>query len=44
MPPTAEDDMVVVLDNSTKNDRPAAGTGALVSTLVEINAIKKVTN
>ena len=26
------------------NDRPAAGTGALVSTLAELNAIDKVTN
>ena len=27
-----------------ENDRPAAGTGALVSTLAELNAIDKVTN
>ena len=43
-PPTAEDDSVAVLDNAPENDRPAAGTGALVSTLAEINAIKKVTH
>ena len=27
-----------------ENDRPAAGTGALVSTLAELDAITKVTN
>jgi hypothetical protein len=42
-PPTTEADRVAVLDNAPDNERPAAGTGALVSTLAEIDAIKKVT-
>jgi hypothetical protein len=43
-PPTAEADRVTVLDNAPKSERPDAGTDALVSTLAEINAIKKVTH
>ena len=50
-PPTAKDTealpVAAVLDNAherPENDRPAAGTGALVSTLAELNAITKVTN
>jgi hypothetical protein len=43
-PPTAEADRVAVLDNAPESERPGAGTDALVSTLAEINAIKKVTH
>jgi hypothetical protein len=43
-PPTAEADRVVVPDNAPENERPGADTDALVSTLVEINAVKKVTH
>jgi hypothetical protein len=42
MPPTAEADRVVVPDNAPESEWPGAGTDALVSTLVEINAVKKV--
>jgi hypothetical protein len=43
-PPIVEDDRVAVIDNAPENERPTAGTGALVSSLAEIDAIKKVTN
>lgn len=43
-PPTAEADRVVVPDNALESERPGAGTDALVSTLAEINAVKKVTH
>jgi hypothetical protein len=43
-PPTAEADRVAVPDNEPESERPGAGTDALVSTLAEINAIKKVTH
>jgi hypothetical protein len=35
---------VAVLDNAPENERPAVGTDAHVSTLAEIDVIKKVTN
>jgi hypothetical protein len=44
MPPTAEADRVAVPDNAPESERPGAGTDALVSTLAEINAVKKVTH
>jgi hypothetical protein len=44
MPPTAEADRVAVPDNAPESERPGTGTNALVSTLVEINAVKKVTH
>ena len=43
-PPTAEDTEAQPAAAVPENDRPAAGTAALVSTLAEINAITKVTN
>jgi hypothetical protein len=43
-PPTTEADRVAVPDNAPESERPGAGTDALVSTLVEINAVKKVTH
>jgi hypothetical protein len=43
-PPTAEADRVAVPDNAPESERPGTGTDALVSTLAEINAVKKVTH
>ena len=50
-PPTAKDTepqpAAAVLHNATErpeNDRPAAGTGAFVSTVAELDTITKVTN
>ena len=50
-PPTPKDTepqpAAVVLHNATErpeNDRPATGTGALVSTVAELDAITQVTN
>ena len=50
-PPTMKDTKpqppAAVLHNATErpeNDRPAAGTGALVSTVAELDAITQVTN
>jgi hypothetical protein len=44
MPPTTEADRVVLPDNAPESERPGAGTDALVSTLAEINTVKKVTH
>ena len=43
-PPPAKDTEAPPPERPEENVRPAAGTGALVSTLAEINAIDKVTN
>lgn len=43
-PPTVKADRVAVLDNAPENERHGASTDALVSTLAEIDAIKKVTH
>ena len=43
-PPPAKDIEAPPPERPEENVRPVAGTGALVSTLAEINAIDKVTN
>jgi hypothetical protein len=43
-PPTVEADRVAVPDNAPESERPSASIDALVSTLAEINAVKKVTH
>jgi hypothetical protein len=44
MPLTTEADRVAVPYNAPESERPGAGMNALVSTLAESNAIKKVTH